>query len=68
MKIDFAILGGGGVEPWFANEGVPNKGMLSFAGKPSIEYVIDALRKSSFTNRIILVGDGYPDSVKSKVD
>lgn len=68
MKIDFAILGGGGVEPWFANEGVPNKGMLSFAGKPSIEYVIDALRKASLTNRIILVGNGYPDSIKSKVD
>ena len=68
MKIDFAILGGGGVEPWFANEGVPNKGMLSFAGKPSIEYVIDALRKAPLTNRIILAGNGYPDSIKSKVD
>ncbi len=63
MKIDAVILGGGGVEEWFAGECVPNKGMLDIAGRPMVEYVIDALKKSQAVGRIILIGDGYNEHI-----
>lgn len=67
-KITAGILGGGGVEDWFAGEGVANKGMLLLAGKPSIVYVIEALRASKDIAEIILVGDNYPEDIRNSVD
>jgi GTP:adenosylcobinamide-phosphate guanylyltransferase len=67
-KITAGILGGGRVEEWFANEGAANKGMLTLAGKPSIVYVIEALRASKDITEIILVGDNYPDDIRNSVD
>lgn len=67
-KITAGILGGGGVEDWFAGEGVANKGMLVLAGKPSIVYVIEALSASKDIAEIILVGDNYPEDIRNSVD
>lgn len=68
MRIDTVILGGGGIEDWFSSENVPNKGMLDIAGKPMVEYVIDALIKSQLVGKIILIGDGYNERIIGMVN
>ncbi|HOO96322.1 MAG TPA: NTP transferase domain-containing protein [Caldisericia bacterium] len=65
--IEAVILGGGGVEDWFAHEHVKNKGMLEIAGKPMITFTIDALKATEGIENITLIGDNYSDEITSSV-
>lgn len=66
--MDAVILGGGGVEDWFAQENVPNKGMLDINGKPCVWYAINALKSAPGVERIILIGDNYSKEIVEMVD
>jgi CTP:molybdopterin cytidylyltransferase MocA len=66
--MDAVILGGGGVEDWFASEGAPNKGMLDINGKPCVWYTINSLKSTPGIDRIILIGDNYTKEIIEMVD
>lgn len=66
--MDAVILGGGGVEDWFSQEGVPNKGMLDINGKPCVWYTINSLKSQPGIDRIILIGDNYTKEIIDMVD
>lgn len=57
MEFDAVVLAGGGVEEWFAGEGVQNKSLLSIDGRPMVEYVLRALKGSRFLKNLILVSN-----------
>lgn len=66
--MDAVILGGGGVEEWFKDENVPNKGMLDINGKPCVWYTISALKSAPGIDRIVLIGNNYSKEVLGLVD
>ena len=66
--MDAVILGGGGVEDWFANENVPHKGMLELGGKPCVWYTINALKTAPGIDRIVLIGSNYSKEILDLVD
>jgi len=39
------------------SKGIPGKNLISLAGKPLIQYTIDAAKKSKLINRLILSSD-----------
>ena len=67
-KIEAVILGGGGVEEWFAHENVKNKGMLVIGGKPMISYTISALKNIDEIEKVTLIGDNYSQEITDQVD
>ena len=57
MKIDFLILAGGGNPDWTEKEfSAEHKNLIDICGKPSISYVLDAIKNSKNEGSIILLG------------
>ncbi|HOJ15562.1 MAG TPA: NTP transferase domain-containing protein [Caldisericia bacterium] len=57
MKIDFLVLAGGGNPDWTEKEfSAEHKNLIDICGKPSISYVLDAIKNSKNEGSIILVG------------
>lgn len=67
-SVDAIVLAGGDGEA-LGSERMP-KGLFSIAGKPMLEWVVDALHEAKSIRRIVLVVPGYahiPDSVREKL-
>lgn len=57
--MDVIVMAGGRMspqDPLYAMTGVTNKALLPIAGKPMIQYVVDALAGSSKVKRFVIVG------------
>lgn len=65
-----AVILAGDSQSDVAGISVPNKALLTICGKPMIEYVVDALYKSSFISNISIVGpvELLKDCLGYKVD
>lgn len=71
MNIDAIVLAGGKIEDSLAEfSSAPTKAFIEIAGRPMVEYVIDALKGVSGIDRIALAADKkiVVGSVKARVD
>ena len=69
--VNAVIIASGRIAPQFAEAvGAESKGLIEILGKPSIEYVVDALRNVPLVDRIAIVGpDLYREQpVAARVD
>lgn len=55
MKIDALILAGGNVDKFAAERRPSAKGLLEIAGKPVVEYVLEALAASDDIGRLVVL-------------
>lgn len=56
-SIDGVIIAGGRIAPEFAQAvGTDSKGLIPLLGKPSIEYVVEAMRSVPNMERLVIVG------------
>ena len=56
-SVNAVVIAGGRIAPEFAEAvGTDSKGLIKILGKPSIEYVVEALRGVALVDRIAIVG------------
>lgn len=66
--VDAAVLAGGGSEPWLPR-GVLNKAFLNVAGRPLVDRVVEAVRKTPQVRRVVLVAPAQlPQAVAGLCD
>lgn len=64
-KLNLIILAGGEKGPLYDAYGYENKALLPIHGKPMLDWVVDAFRKTGYIDKIVVVGPEELDRLQS---